>query len=203
MRRSVAHRNCASPVRASAQNGDLFFVTNNVFKVKQEGCQQFEETWKNRESRLKDTPGFLRFALLRGDEEGEYISQTTWASRQAFKDWTQSQNISFAKAHGTSQGEQDKKPEHGSKRAGMAELLDGPPKPRCDLVRLVTDIPEFLPNAEQLNLLQGSANDQTAVLQSSSFQPKHKTAVHAAVHDQSDLRLKKVILNCAANAFKF
>ncbi|DBA79838.1 TPA: hypothetical protein ACH3X2_007675 [Trebouxia sp. C0005] len=74
---------------------------------------------------------------------------------------------------------------------------------RCDLVRLVTDIPEFLPNAEQLNLLQGSANDQTAVLQSSSFQPKHKTAVHAAVHDQSDLRLKKVILNCAANAFKF
>jgi len=25
---------------------------------------------------------------------GEYISQTTWASRQAFKDWTQSQNVS-------------------------------------------------------------------------------------------------------------
>ncbi|DBB13897.1 TPA: hypothetical protein ACH3X3_000884 [Trebouxia sp. C0006] len=126
--RSAAHRNRISLVRASGQSGDLFFVTNNVFKVKQEGCQQFEETWKNRESRLKETPGFLRFALLRGDEEGEYISQTTWASRQAFKDWTQSQN--FAKAHGTGQGEQDKKPEHGSKRAGMAELLDGPPKPR-------------------------------------------------------------------------
>ncbi|DBA79839.1 TPA: hypothetical protein ACH3X2_007676 [Trebouxia sp. C0005] len=78
MRRSVAHRNCASPVRASAQNGDLFFVTNNVFK--------------------------------------------------------------FAKAHGTSQGEQDKKPEHGSKRAGMAELLDGPPKPRFYEAVTVTEL---------------------------------------------------------------
>lgn len=102
--RSAAYSRRARPVRASAQNGDLFFVTNNVFKVrslpinisqhtsphngrashydqpciqqvKQEGCQQFEETWKNRESRLKDTPGFLRFALLRGDEEGMYVSQ--------------------------------------------------------------------------------------------------------------------------------
>ncbi len=39
-------------------------------QVKKEGCHQFEETWKNRESRLKDTPGFVRFALLKGDEEG-------------------------------------------------------------------------------------------------------------------------------------
>ena len=41
--------------------------------------------------------------------------------------------MQFAKAHGTSQDkkpEQEKKPEPGSKRAGMAELLDGPPKPR-------------------------------------------------------------------------
>ncbi|KAL0018152.1 hypothetical protein WJX77_004275 [Trebouxia sp. C0004] len=136
--RSAAYSNRSCPVRASAQNGDLFFVTNNIFKVKQEGCQQFEETWKNRESRLKDTPGFLRFALLRGDEEGEYISQTTWASRQAFKDWTSTQN--FAKAHGTSQGEPDKKPEHGSKRAGMAELLDGPPKPRFYEAVTVTEL---------------------------------------------------------------
>jgi hypothetical protein len=32
--RSAAYRNRAGPVRASAQNGDLFFVTNNVFKVR-------------------------------------------------------------------------------------------------------------------------------------------------------------------------
>ena len=90
-------------------------------KVKKEGCQQFEETWKNRESHLKDTPGFIRFALLRGDEEGgqslsvlrlvfyfsspvcqiyiirlvagDYISQTTWGSRKDFQNWTQSNNV--------------------------------------------------------------------------------------------------------------
>ena len=39
-------------------------------QVKKEGCQQFEEIWKNRESNLKDNPGFVRFALLKGDEEG-------------------------------------------------------------------------------------------------------------------------------------
>lgn len=104
------------------------------FQVKKEGCQQFEDTWKNRESNLKDTPGFVRFALLKGDEEGrqtvvlhsyglqrfilftslvlltmgyclwlalwsvsgEYISQSTWASREDFKNWTQSQNVSPA-----------------------------------------------------------------------------------------------------------
>lgn len=131
----------------SAGNADLFFVAQNNFKVclspqpqqsrsqtspvttnvynllqvqvKKEGCEQFEEIWKNRESHLQDTPGFIRFALLRGDEDGnytsdllnigflpcmltvnsvyvtgEYISESHWASRQAFQDWTQSQSVS-------------------------------------------------------------------------------------------------------------
>ena len=91
---------------------------HKYLQVKKEGCQQFEEIWKNRESNLKDNPGFVRFALLKGDEEGrqselfmslfwvlltyplltailgEYISQSTWASRQDFKKWTQSQSVS-------------------------------------------------------------------------------------------------------------
>ena len=48
--------------------------------------------------------------------------------------------IQFAKAHGTSEGEKDKKPEHGSKRGGMAELLDGPPKPRFYEAVTVTEL---------------------------------------------------------------
>lgn len=132
-----------SVVRA-AGSGDLFFVANNVFKVKKEGCQQFEEIWKNRESNLKDNPGFVRFALLKGDEEGEYISQSTWASRQDFKNWTQSQSFSKAHgksegAHGKSEGAQGEKPKE-SKRAGMAELLDGPPKPRMYEAVTVTEV---------------------------------------------------------------
>lgn len=42
-----------------------------LIQVTKEGCEQFEEIWKNRESHLKETPGFIRFALLRGDEEGK------------------------------------------------------------------------------------------------------------------------------------
>eukprot|EP00891_Asterochloris_glomerata_P001347 jgi/Astpho2/1347/fgenesh1_pg.00024_%23_35_t len=58
------------------------------------------------------TPGFIRFALLRGDEAGDYISQST-----------------FAKAHGAKQGEEHK-PAAQEKRQGMADLLEGPPKPK-------------------------------------------------------------------------
>ena len=84
-------------------------------QVKPEKCEDFEEIWRKRESRLKEvgccvthcamirkmptcihpchmisianymlivlchvqTPGFIRFALLRGDEAGDYISQST------------------------------------------------------------------------------------------------------------------------------
>ncbi len=76
-------------------------------QVKPDKCEDFEEIWRKRESRLKEvghcltcqnaesppssldcrpmliilrhvqTPGFIRFALLRGDEAGDYISQST------------------------------------------------------------------------------------------------------------------------------
>lgn len=39
-------------------------------QVKPENGPDFENVWKNRESRLLETPGFIRFALLKGDEEG-------------------------------------------------------------------------------------------------------------------------------------
>jgi heme-degrading monooxygenase HmoA len=43
-------------------------------------------------------PGFVRFALLKGDEPGEYISHSTWESRDAFGAWTRSE--AFRAAHG-------------------------------------------------------------------------------------------------------
>lgn len=142
--RAAPRRQCHRVSTQCAQSGELYFVANNSFKVKKEGCQQFEDMWKNRDSNLRNTPGFVRFALLKGDEEGEYISQSTWADREAFKAWTQSQN--FAKAHGTTQGVQEKKPEqekkqeHGKKREGMAAFMDGPPKPRFYEAITVTEM---------------------------------------------------------------
>lgn len=53
-----------------ALNQALQTTDHKYLQVKKESCQQFEEIWKNRESNLKDNPGFVRFALLKGDEEG-------------------------------------------------------------------------------------------------------------------------------------
>jgi heme-degrading monooxygenase HmoA len=87
----------------------MFIATNN-FKVAKGREHDFEEQWRNRESHLGGVPGFISFALLRGDNEGEYVSQTTWESRQAFLDWTKSQ--AFAAGH---------------RQGSVAGLLEGPP----------------------------------------------------------------------------
>jgi heme-degrading monooxygenase HmoA len=68
---------------------DMFIAMNN-FKVVSGKGEEFEEIWRTRESHLRDVPGFVRFALLRGDAAGDYISHSTWQSRDAFIAWTKS-----------------------------------------------------------------------------------------------------------------
>jgi heme-degrading monooxygenase HmoA len=66
------------------------FVAMNNFKVVPGKQEEFERVWKTRETYLQDVPGIIRFSLLKGDQEGEYVSHSTWASREAFVDWTKS-----------------------------------------------------------------------------------------------------------------
>jgi heme-degrading monooxygenase HmoA len=75
----------------------VIFIAMNRFQVNPARGADFEEHWRKRESYLAEVPGFLRFALLRGDEPGQYVSHTTWASRAAFEAWTESE--AFRKAH--------------------------------------------------------------------------------------------------------
>src|SRR5262245_58403506 len=89
------------------------FIAMNTFKVASGKEQQFEEIWKNRDSYLKDVPGIVRFALLRGDTAGEYISHSTWDSRDAFVAWIQSP--AFAAGH---------------RGGSLMGVLEGPPTPR-------------------------------------------------------------------------
>ncbi len=72
------------------------YVTMNHFRVDPKRSAEFEEIWRKRETYLDQVPGFLHFALLRG-EEGHYISHSTWESLAAFEAWTGSE--SFRKAH--------------------------------------------------------------------------------------------------------
>jgi heme-degrading monooxygenase HmoA len=88
------------------------FIAMNRFTVAPERGADFEEHWRRRESYLEEVPGFLGFALLRGDEPGSYVSHSTWESRQAFEAWTRSE--AFRKAH--------------AQARTPAGILQGPPR---------------------------------------------------------------------------
>ena len=56
--------------------------------------------WRERETYLKTVPGFVSFALLKGDTSEDhtlYASHSIWESRAAFDAWTESE--SFRRAH--------------------------------------------------------------------------------------------------------
>lgn len=73
------------------------FIAMNRFSVNPDRGTEFEQRWRSRESYLSGLDGFVQFALLRGDDAGDYISHTTWASREAFLAWAQSDH--FRQAH--------------------------------------------------------------------------------------------------------
>ena len=82
----------------------------NNFKIVEGKESEFETTWKERESYLGGVPGFRHFALLKGENQGEYISHSTWDNREAFVGWVNSE--SFAKGH---------------RQGSLAGVLEGPP----------------------------------------------------------------------------
>lgn len=79
------------------------YIAMNSFTVNNARHSEFEKIWKERERFLNELDGFVSFKLLRGapDSEGGetrvYISHSTWASEQAFIDWTKSEQ--FKRAH--------------------------------------------------------------------------------------------------------
>jgi heme-degrading monooxygenase HmoA len=72
------------------------FVGMNRFQVVTDRGDDFERIWRERDTYSDGVRGFVRFALLRG-ANGEYLSHSTWASREAFEAWTNSE--SFRKGH--------------------------------------------------------------------------------------------------------
>jgi heme-degrading monooxygenase HmoA len=76
------------------------FLAMNRFQIAKGFEEGFEAVWRERDSYLKQVPGFVSFALLKGAEAADhtlYASHSVWASRAAFDAWTESE--SFRKAH--------------------------------------------------------------------------------------------------------
>ena len=81
------------------------FIAMNRFKVNEGKGEAFEARWRNRTSYLDQVPGFVHFALLKGDNPGEYVSHSMWASREAFMAWTKSENFAAGHRQGSVQDE--------------------------------------------------------------------------------------------------
>jgi heme-degrading monooxygenase HmoA len=76
------------------------FIAMNRFQIRLGQEHEFEDMWRNRESRLKEVPGFKEFRLLKGPKSGDaqlYSSHVIWESKADFENWTQSQH--FRDAH--------------------------------------------------------------------------------------------------------
>lgn len=78
------------------------YIAMNRFIVNEGHETAFEDVWRNRDSSLKEMPGFETFHLLKGPRNEEtkqtlYASHTVWQSHQHFLDWTKSEN--FRNAH--------------------------------------------------------------------------------------------------------
>ena len=77
------------------------YVAMNRFKIKL-GCEDdFISIWKNRQTYLDTVPGFVSFDMLRGPSYDDYTlfaSHVIWESKQAFVDWTESDQFRMAHA---------------------------------------------------------------------------------------------------------
>lgn len=84
------------------------FIAMNRFRVKRGEEENFETVWRERDSFLKDVPGFKEFHLLRGpaaEDHTLYASHAVWGSHEDFENWTQSD--AFRKAHAQAGAKRD------------------------------------------------------------------------------------------------
>ena len=71
----------------------------NRFKIVLGKEKEFEDVWKNRDTHLKDVPGFKKFNLVKGDTNDEhtlYASHSIWNSKNDFINWTKSEAFRLA-----------------------------------------------------------------------------------------------------------
>lgn len=76
------------------------YIAMNRFRIVPGQEAAFEQVWRERDSRLKEVPGFIEFHLLKGpttEEHTLYASHTVWRSYADFEAWTRSE--AFRQAH--------------------------------------------------------------------------------------------------------
>jgi heme oxygenase (mycobilin-producing) len=78
----------------------MITVANRIF-VDPEFAERFEERFRNRAGLVDHMPGFISNQVLRPANPGDpYVVLTWWESREAFKEWTESD--AFRQGHARS-----------------------------------------------------------------------------------------------------
>ena len=85
------------------------FIAMNRFRVNAGKEGAFEEMWRTRETYLDQVPGFVAFALLKNSDAAadgttEFVSHSTWRSREDFDSWTNSESFTRGHAQGSVAG---------------------------------------------------------------------------------------------------
>lgn len=105
------------------------FIAMNRFRVRSGREADFEASWRARESYLNEVPGFVAFALLRNaigaDGATEFISHSSWRSRQDFETWRGSEAFRRAHAQGSLEGVLAGPPQASLYEVVLEERLQG------------------------------------------------------------------------------
>ena len=101
------------------------YIAMNNFKVAEGKEEEFERTWRERQSYLNGVPGFLQFTLLKAETPGEYISHSTWQDRAAFVAWTNSDAFVQGHRQGSLMGVLQGPPQIKTYEAIIVETLEG------------------------------------------------------------------------------
>jgi len=69
------------------------FIAMNRFRISAGREAEIVQVWRQRDSRLREVPGFVDFKLLHGPGDAQttlLVSHSTWSDRAAFEAWTRS-----------------------------------------------------------------------------------------------------------------
>ncbi len=75
------------------------FIAMNRFKVLPGAAADFERAWLDRDTHLREVPGFIAFHLLRGPAREDHVlysSHALWRGRDDFEAWTRSEAFRLA-----------------------------------------------------------------------------------------------------------
>jgi len=76
------------------------YVAMNRITVQEGRGTDLEAAFGSRARYVNEAPGFVAFHLLRPVQGNTYISMSMWESKEAFENWTKSEN--FAAGHRSS-----------------------------------------------------------------------------------------------------